>query len=64
MIGGFDQGNYFINCSPEETRRKVRECFEAAGEGGGYIIAPSDHFFDADPELILAFVDEAQKCTY
>lgn len=64
MIGGFDQGNYFINSTPEETRRKVRECFEAAGEGGGYVIAPSDHFFDADLKLVQAFVDEAKNCTY
>lgn len=64
MIGGFDQGHYFIGCSPEETRAAVRKCFEQAGENGGYILAPSDHFFDADPELIKAFVDEAHKCAY
>ncbi|MCF7954072.1 MAG: hypothetical protein K9K78_08350 [Spirochaetales bacterium] len=64
MIGGFDQAHYFSGCSPEAARRKVRECFEAAGEGGGYVIAPSDHFFDADPELIKAFADEAKKCVY
>ncbi len=64
MIGGFDQAHYFQGCTPEETRAKVRECFDAAGEGGGYILAPSDHFFDADVELIQAFADEARKCKY
>ena len=64
MIGGFDQFHYFINCTPEATRAEVRRCFEAAGAGGGYILCPSDHFFDADPELIHAFVDEAHKCVY
>lgn len=64
MIGGFDQGHYFLGCTPEETRRKVRECFEAAGGGGGYVLAPSDHFFDADPDLVVAFADEARRCTY
>lgn len=64
MIGGFDQAHYFKGCTPEETRAKVRECFEAAGEGGGYILAPSDHFFDAEIDLIKAFSDEARKCTY
>jgi len=64
MIGGFDQYHYFVGCTPEETRKAVRRCFEAAGENGGYIIAPSDHFFDADLELIAAFTDEARKCTY
>lgn len=64
MIGGFDQLHWFNGCTPEETRRQVRRCFEEAGEGGGFIIAPSDHFFDADPELIRAFADEAIKCVY
>jgi uroporphyrinogen-III decarboxylase len=64
MIGGFDQHTYFQGCSPVETRRAVRHCFEAAGEGGGYILAPSDHFFDADIELIAAFAEEARGCRY
>ena len=64
MIGGFDQGHYFSGCTPEETRRAVRRCFQEAGEGGGYILAPSDHFFDSDVELIRAFVEEAHKCVY
>ena len=64
MIGGFDQFHYFTGCTPKDTRKKVRECFAAAGEGGGFILSPSDHFFDAGPELIRAFADEAAKCVY
>jgi len=64
MIGGFDQFTCFQGCPPAETRRAVRECFESAGEGGGYILAPSDHFFDADLELIVAFAEEARDCRY
>lgn len=64
MIGGFDQFHYFNGCTPEDTRRYVRKCFEEAGEGGGFILSPSDHFFDADPELIKAFADEASRCRY
>jgi uroporphyrinogen decarboxylase len=64
MIGGFDQSRYFKGCTPEETRAYVRKCFSEAGDGGGYILCPSDHFFDADIELIGAFADEASKCTY
>ncbi len=64
MIGGFDQGHYFQNCTPEETRAEVRRCFEEAGPRGGYILSPSDHFFDADPDLIAAFADEARHCVY
>ena len=47
MVGGFDQFHHFIGCTPEETRLAVRRCFEDAGAGGGYILAPSDHFFEA-----------------
>jgi uroporphyrinogen decarboxylase len=64
MIGGFDQFHYFVGCTPEDTRNEVRRCFEAAGDGGGFIISPSDHFFEAEPELIAAYVDEAHNCIY
>lgn len=64
MIGGFDQFGYFTKCTPEETRKYVRKCFEEAGEGGGFILSPSDHFFDAKPELIRAFAEEAAHCRY
>ena len=64
MIGGFDQHSHFKGCTPDETRRAVRRCFDAAGGGGGYILAPSDHFFDADVELIEAFAEEARSCRY
>jgi uroporphyrinogen-III decarboxylase len=64
MIGGFDQFHFFKGCAPEETRKAVRNCFEEAGQGGGYILSPSDHFFDADVELIKAFADEARRCVY
>jgi uroporphyrinogen decarboxylase len=64
MIGGFDQFHFFKGCTPEQTRAEVRRCFEAAGGNGGYILCPSDHFFDAEVELIKAFADEAMKCVY
>ena len=64
MIGGFNQNYYFTRASEAEVRAAVRRNFAEAGEGGGYIIAPSDHFFDSDPKLIAAFADEARKCVY
>jgi uroporphyrinogen-III decarboxylase len=64
IIGGFDQFQFFAKCTPEETRREVRRCFEAAGAGGGFILSPSDHFFEADLRLLEAFADEAKKCIY
>lgn len=64
MIGGFDQYHLLKNCDQEVTRRAVRECFAAAGGNGGYILAPSDHFFEADIPCLEAFADEAKKCIY
>jgi len=64
MIGGFDQVSDLNNCSEEHTRSAVRRCFEAAGKNGGYILSPSDHFFDANPVLLAAFADEARQCVY
>ena len=64
MIGGFDQKEYFASGTPAQTRAAVRDCFEAAGQGGGYILCPSDHFFDADVALLEAFGDEARACVY
>jgi len=64
MIGGWDQYHYFSGCTEEETRAEVRRCFDAAGAGGGYILCPSDHFFDADPALLMAWADEARQCVY
>jgi uroporphyrinogen decarboxylase len=64
LVGGFDQINGFKGCSPTDTRSAVRRLFDVAGRGGGYILAPSDHFFEADLELLDAFADEARQCTY
>ena len=64
MIGGFNQVHYLDGCDPRKTKEYVRRCFQQAGENGGYILAPSDHFFDADIELLKTFSDEAMKCIY
>ena len=64
MIGGFDQFHDFVGCTPDQTRASVRRAFEAAGGNGGYILAPSDHFFEAEEELLAAFADEARRCGY
>ncbi|MEI6050899.1 MAG: uroporphyrinogen decarboxylase family protein [Bacteroidota bacterium] len=64
MIGGFDQFHFFTGCTEMETRNEVRRCFEAAGKNGGFILSPSDHFFEADLKLIKAFADEARQCIY
>jgi len=64
MIGGFDQFHFFEGCTADQTRAEVRRCFQAAGHIGAYILCPSDHFFDAQPDLIKAYADEATRCLY
>ncbi len=64
MIGGLDQFHFLKGCTPEETRREVRRCFQQAGAGGGYILSPSDHFFEADLSLLEAFAAAARECVY
>jgi uroporphyrinogen decarboxylase len=64
MIGGFDQFHFFNGCTEVETRKEVRRCFDAAGKNGGFILSPSDHFFEADLKLIKAFAEEAKQCFY
>ena len=64
IIGGLDQFHFLINCPPERTREEVRRCLAEAGGGGRYILAPSDHFFDVDPALLRAFVQQAHASTY
>jgi hypothetical protein len=64
MIGGFDQFHHLVDCTEAETRAAVDRCFEAAGQGGGFILSPSDHFFDVDLKLIAAFADQARNSIY
>ena len=64
LQGGFDQLHGFVNCTKEETKKMVYQCFEKAGSNGGYIICPSDHFFDADVENVKAFAEAAKECRY
>ncbi|MDP6143945.1 MAG: uroporphyrinogen decarboxylase family protein, partial [Candidatus Marinimicrobia bacterium] len=63
FIGGFDQSAGFENGSPEAARDLVLDCHEACPDGG-YICAPSDHFFHGDPESVQAFSDAAKDCHY
>ena len=64
FIGGFDQNAGFENGTPEDARRLVFACFEATKNQGGYIIAPSDHFFYGDPSNLKALPDACKECVY
>jgi uroporphyrinogen decarboxylase len=64
FIGGFDQNAGFENGTPAQTRALVRACFEATRDQAGYILCPSDHFFQGEPACLAAFADEARQCVY
>jgi uroporphyrinogen decarboxylase len=64
LQGGFDQLHGFMDCTVGHTKKMVYDCFEKAGEGGGYIICPSDHFFDASLENVKAYSEAARECIY
>ena len=64
FIGGFDQNAGFENGTPEKTRELVFDCFQATKDRAGYILCPSDHFFNGDPANLQAFSDAAKECVY
>jgi uroporphyrinogen-III decarboxylase len=64
LIGGFDQYYGFEKATPDETAVMVWRCFIEAGEGGGYILNPSDHFFDCPVENLHAYAKAARECVY
>ncbi len=64
FIGGFDQNSGFENGTPETARQQVFDCFDATKDHAGYIVCPSDHFFNGDPACVQAFADAAKECRY
>lgn len=63
LIGGMDQ-QLLAQGPPDRIRQEVLSLFEALGPGGGYIMAPSDHFFDVPVEHLVAYAQAARSCTY
>lgn len=64
LIGGLDQYNVLTDGTPDRIRTEVRRLFAAFGPGGGYIVSPSDHFFETSPENLQAYADAARECVY
>ena len=64
MIGGVDQFNVLTDGSKEDIEKEVQRLFEGFGKDGGYIMAASDHFFDAPVENLKIFAQAAKQCTY
>lgn len=64
LIGGLDQYNVLSSGTPEQIRAEVHRLFEALGPGGGYILSPSDHFFETSAANLEAYAAAARECTY
>ena len=64
MIGGMDQFNILTSGTVEQIRAEVERLFEGFGPGGGYIMSPSDHFFETPPENLQIYADAASECRY
>ena len=64
LIGGFNQFQVLSEGTHEEIRRAVKDCFETYGARGGYIMSPSDHFFETPIENLQVYSDAARECVY
>jgi uroporphyrinogen decarboxylase len=64
MIGGMDQFHILTEGARDQIRAEVRRLFDGYGRDGGYIMAASDHFFDAPRENLIAFAEAARECAY
>lgn len=64
LIGGFDQQKGFEKGNRDTIATLVRKCWQEAAQGGGYIMAASDHFFEGDPANIHHYVELAKECRY
>lgn len=64
LIGGVDQGTVLGQSNRDAIRAEVARLFAEFGPGGGYIMSPSDHFFDTPVEALAAYAEAARECVY
>lgn len=64
LIGGVNQNEVLDRGTPEQIRREVFRLFAELGPGGGYILSPSDHFFETPPENLRVYAEAARECRY
>jgi uroporphyrinogen-III decarboxylase len=64
LIGGLDQQHALERGTRDEIRAEVFRLFAELGPGGGYILSPSDHFFEAPPENLTIYAAAARECRY
>lgn len=64
LIGGVNQQQVLDLGTREEIRAEVFRLFETLGAGGGYILSPSDHFFETPAENLRHYAEAARECVY
>ena len=64
LIGGVNQFQVLDLGTKEDVRQEVFRLFREFGPGGGYIMSPSDHFFETPVENLQAYADAARECRY
>lgn len=64
LIGGLNQFQVLDIGTPDEIRAEVHRLFTELGSKGGYMMCPSDHFFDTPPENLQVYADAARECRY
>jgi uroporphyrinogen-III decarboxylase len=64
LIGGVNQFQVLDLGTREQVREHVRSLFRDFGPGGGYMMSPSDHFFETPVESLKAYAKAARECRY
>lgn len=64
LIGGVNQNDVLDRGTAEDIHAEVRRLFRTYGRGGGYIMSPSDHFFETPVASLEAYAAAARDCTY
>jgi uroporphyrinogen decarboxylase len=64
LIGGVNQREVLDMGTPESIRAEVLRLFREFGAGGGYIMSPSDHFFETPVENLRLYAQAARECVY
>lgn len=65
LMGGFNQVQVLTDGGKDEIYKDVARAFEGYGEGGGYIMMASDHFFHAPKENLFHYRDAVRElCAY
>ena len=64
LIGGMDQVHVLNEKDEAGIRADVQDLFATYGEGGGYIMATCDQFFDVPRKKLEIYARAAADCTY